>query len=299
MCTRSSTTNLFSPFEDPERLISRRNRGEPSLLFDFEEINTNPNFSPFYSHDLRTMEELLKPSLIDRGGPIAPTTVPGNLILGEIPYDREDYCACFKSKGRHHEHTKKTKGDSANKVGVTEREGKATVIPTKSEGRRTENRRKEKPWPQDKGGKSRPKSEKKAESQPRGNSSMQGSRLGTRSDQDQKEADDKRAKQRGREHWKYDGFLPSWLGDSLNVAPVKKKNADPKHHWGGVDDPVQVKRRILLNIFGWFDKPSCESERVLIPEPFPVSLSIDQKEDMERRISKEEVKRAMWDCGVE
>ncbi|GKD44291.1 reverse transcriptase domain-containing protein [Tanacetum coccineum] len=33
--------------------------------------------SPFHSHDLRTMEELHKPSLIGRGGPIAPTTVPG------------------------------------------------------------------------------------------------------------------------------------------------------------------------------------------------------------------------------
>ncbi|GJZ87612.1 RNA-directed DNA polymerase, eukaryota [Tanacetum coccineum] len=36
-----------------------------------------------------------------------------------------------------------------------------------------------------------------------------------------------------------------------------------------------------------------------IDTPFPVSLSIDQKEDMERRISKEEVKRAVWDCGVD
>ncbi|GJX40146.1 hypothetical protein Tco_0255136 [Tanacetum coccineum] len=35
----------------------------------------NPNFSPFRSHDLRTMEELHKPSLIGRGGPIAPTIV--------------------------------------------------------------------------------------------------------------------------------------------------------------------------------------------------------------------------------
>ncbi|GKA69492.1 hypothetical protein Tco_0775556 [Tanacetum coccineum] len=39
--------------------------------------------------------------------------------------------------------------------------------------------------------------------------------------------------------------------------------------------------------------------RACINTPFPVSLSIDQKEDMERKISKEEVKRAVWDCGVD
>nr|GEX38031.1 hypothetical protein [Tanacetum cinerariifolium] len=43
MSTRSSSTDLFPPFEDPGRLIRRRNHGEPSLLLDFEEINMNPN----------------------------------------------------------------------------------------------------------------------------------------------------------------------------------------------------------------------------------------------------------------
>nr|GEV69462.1 hypothetical protein [Tanacetum cinerariifolium] len=43
MSTRSSSTDLFPPFEDHERLIRRRNHGEPSLLLDFEEINMNPN----------------------------------------------------------------------------------------------------------------------------------------------------------------------------------------------------------------------------------------------------------------
>ncbi|GKA66339.1 hypothetical protein Tco_0766147 [Tanacetum coccineum] len=48
---------------------------------------------------------------------------------------------------------------------------------------------------------------------------------------------------------------------------------------------------------GFVIKPSVN--RACIDTPFPVSLSIDQKEDMERRISKEEVKRAVWDCGVD
>ncbi|GKD19217.1 hypothetical protein Tco_1208375, partial [Tanacetum coccineum] len=76
MCTRSSTTDLFSPFEDPERLISRRNHGEPSLLFDFEEINMDPNnnqgpppVGPIPQNpapDLRTMEELCQPTMNGR-----------------------------------------------------------------------------------------------------------------------------------------------------------------------------------------------------------------------------------------
>ncbi|GKD83235.1 RNA-directed DNA polymerase, eukaryota, partial [Tanacetum coccineum] len=64
-----------------------------------------------------------------------------------------------------------------------------------------------------------------------------------------------------------------------------------------VDDPVQVKREFFKHFWGRFDKPSVN--RACIDTPFPVSLSIDQKEDMERGISKEEVKRAVWDCGVD
>ncbi|GKG04182.1 hypothetical protein Tco_0314569, partial [Tanacetum coccineum] len=64
-----------------------------------------------------------------------------------------------------------------------------------------------------------------------------------------------------------------------------------------VDDPVQVKRGFFEHFWGRFDKPSVN--RACIDTPFPVSLLIDQKEDMERGISKEEVKRAVWDCGVD
>ncbi|GJT68250.1 ALP1-like protein isoform X1, partial [Tanacetum coccineum] len=42
-----------------------------------------------------------------------------------------------------------------------------------------------------------------------------------------------------------------------------------------------------------------QSNQPVIDTPFPVSLSIDQKEDMERKISKEEVKMAVLDCGVD
>nr|GEU74109.1 reverse transcriptase domain-containing protein [Tanacetum cinerariifolium] len=47
MSTRSNSSHLFSSLRDPESLIRRRNLGEPSSLFDFEEImNNNHNQEP-------------------------------------------------------------------------------------------------------------------------------------------------------------------------------------------------------------------------------------------------------------
>nr|GEX08780.1 reverse transcriptase domain-containing protein [Tanacetum cinerariifolium] len=43
MSTRSTSSNLFSPLRDPESLIQRRNLGEPSSLFDFEEVMSIPH----------------------------------------------------------------------------------------------------------------------------------------------------------------------------------------------------------------------------------------------------------------
>nr|GEW18599.1 reverse transcriptase domain-containing protein [Tanacetum cinerariifolium] len=42
MSTRSTSSNLFSPLRDPKSLIRRRNLGEPSSLFDFEEVMSIP-----------------------------------------------------------------------------------------------------------------------------------------------------------------------------------------------------------------------------------------------------------------
>ncbi|GJW61124.1 reverse transcriptase domain-containing protein [Tanacetum coccineum] len=87
MSTRSSTTKLVAPFSNPESVIRncRRNRSEPSLIFDFEEINMDPNnnhgpppagpIPQNLAPDLRTMEELCQPTMLGRGGPIAPMTM--------------------------------------------------------------------------------------------------------------------------------------------------------------------------------------------------------------------------------
>ncbi|GKF26422.1 hypothetical protein Tco_0082316 [Tanacetum coccineum] len=89
MSTRSTSSNLFSPLRDPESLIRRRNLGEPSSLFDFEETMSIPHNNqgpppagppPQNNNgpppvvrpngpapDLRSMEELCQPSINGRG----------------------------------------------------------------------------------------------------------------------------------------------------------------------------------------------------------------------------------------
>ncbi|GKE12232.1 reverse transcriptase domain-containing protein, partial [Tanacetum coccineum] len=93
MSTRSTSSNLFSPLRDPESLIRRRNLGEPSSFFDFEETMTIPHNNqgpppagppPQNNNgpppvvrpngpapDLRSMEELCQPYINGQGGPIA------------------------------------------------------------------------------------------------------------------------------------------------------------------------------------------------------------------------------------
>ncbi|GJR53253.1 reverse transcriptase domain-containing protein [Tanacetum coccineum] len=77
MSTRSSARRLLSPIEDPKKLISRRNRSEPSLLFDLEEndmAGQAPPQGPIAN--LRSMEELLQ----------APTDGVGDAIVNDDPH---------------------------------------------------------------------------------------------------------------------------------------------------------------------------------------------------------------------
>ncbi|GJU88637.1 DNA-directed DNA polymerase [Tanacetum coccineum] len=95
MSTRSTSSNLFSPLRDPESLIRRRNLGEPSSLFDFEEVMSIPHnnigLSPAgpppppnngpppvvrpNGQAPRSMEELCQPSIDGQGEPIAPIPI--------------------------------------------------------------------------------------------------------------------------------------------------------------------------------------------------------------------------------
>nr|GEV56210.1 reverse transcriptase domain-containing protein [Tanacetum cinerariifolium] len=87
MSTHSNSSHLFSPLRDLESLIRRRNLGEPSSFFDFEEVmNNNQNQEPPPQNGPppmvrpneqapRTMEELCQLSINGRGGPIAPIPI--------------------------------------------------------------------------------------------------------------------------------------------------------------------------------------------------------------------------------
>ncbi|GJS34670.1 reverse transcriptase domain-containing protein [Tanacetum coccineum] len=95
MSTRSTSSNLFSLLRDPESLIRRRNFGEPSSLFDFEEVISIPhnNQGPPPARTPppnnngpppvvrpngpapRSMEELCQLSIDGRGEPIAPIPI--------------------------------------------------------------------------------------------------------------------------------------------------------------------------------------------------------------------------------
>lgn len=53
----------------------------------------------------------------------------------------------------------------------------------------------------------------------------------------------------------------------------------------------------LEHFRGRFDKPP--QNRALIDIHFPNSLTNDQTVDLEQIVTKEEVKQAVWDCGVD
>nr|GEV12950.1 reverse transcriptase domain-containing protein [Tanacetum cinerariifolium] len=86
MRTCSNSSYLFSPLRDPESLYRRRNLGEPSSLFNFEEVMNNQEPPPQNNNGPplmvrpngqapKTMEELCQPSINGRGGPIAPIPI--------------------------------------------------------------------------------------------------------------------------------------------------------------------------------------------------------------------------------
>ncbi|GKB60199.1 RNA-directed DNA polymerase, eukaryota [Tanacetum coccineum] len=64
-----------------------------------------------------------------------------------------------------------------------------------------------------------------------------------------------------------------------------------------VDNPVKVKFEFFEHFRKRFDKPL--RSRARIDMCFPNVLSSEQKEDLDRMVSKEEIKRAVWDCGVD
>ncbi|GKE69044.1 hypothetical protein Tco_1527116, partial [Tanacetum coccineum] len=64
-----------------------------------------------------------------------------------------------------------------------------------------------------------------------------------------------------------------------------------------IDRPDMVKHEFFKHFSNRFGKP-CE-KRVSIEMNFPKVLTYDQMEELECDVTKEEVKRAVWDCGMD
>ncbi|GJS62333.1 RNA-directed DNA polymerase, eukaryota [Tanacetum coccineum] len=64
-----------------------------------------------------------------------------------------------------------------------------------------------------------------------------------------------------------------------------------------IDNPVNVKNEFFDHFRCRFDKPP--ENRARIDICFPNVLSNDQRDDLDRMVTKEEVKRAVWDCGID
>nr|GFA99957.1 RNA-directed DNA polymerase, eukaryota, reverse transcriptase zinc-binding domain protein [Tanacetum cinerariifolium] len=63
-----------------------------------------------------------------------------------------------------------------------------------------------------------------------------------------------------------------------------------------IEDPNSVKNEILSHFNERFDSPC--SSRLILDGEFLNKLSADQNLDLERNVTNEEIKRAMWDCGT-
>ncbi|GJR49569.1 RNA-directed DNA polymerase, eukaryota [Tanacetum coccineum] len=64
-----------------------------------------------------------------------------------------------------------------------------------------------------------------------------------------------------------------------------------------VDTPDKVKKEFLLHFKNRFQKP--KNVRPIINLMFPRQLSATQQMDLEVDISMEEIKKAVWDCGID
>nr|GFC57023.1 RNA-directed DNA polymerase, eukaryota [Tanacetum cinerariifolium] len=62
-----------------------------------------------------------------------------------------------------------------------------------------------------------------------------------------------------------------------------------------INDPVKVKYEFTDHFRNRFDKPP--ENRARIDIYLPNVLSNDQRDDLEHTVTKEEVKKAVWDCG--
>ncbi|GJZ53263.1 RNA-directed DNA polymerase, eukaryota [Tanacetum coccineum] len=63
------------------------------------------------------------------------------------------------------------------------------------------------------------------------------------------------------------------------------------------DHPSDIKKEFLLHFQNRFDKPA--ERRAIIEMCYPRLLSSEQRDEIEREVTKEELKTAVWDCGTD
>lgn len=64
-----------------------------------------------------------------------------------------------------------------------------------------------------------------------------------------------------------------------------------------IDQPMDVKREFFSHFQNRFAAPS--HSRIIIDMVFPKTISMEQQEDLERSVSREEWKAVVWDCRVD
>ncbi|GKE98699.1 hypothetical protein Tco_0022050, partial [Tanacetum coccineum] len=64
-----------------------------------------------------------------------------------------------------------------------------------------------------------------------------------------------------------------------------------------IDEPRLVKHEFLTHFANRFSKPDCN--RATLHMNFSKKLSMTQQSELECEVSKEEIKRAVWDCGTD
>nr|GEU53246.1 RNA-directed DNA polymerase, eukaryota, reverse transcriptase zinc-binding domain protein [Tanacetum cinerariifolium] len=63
------------------------------------------------------------------------------------------------------------------------------------------------------------------------------------------------------------------------------------------EKPSDIKREFFQHFRCRFDRP--KETKAYVDMCYPISLSIEQQEDLKCYVSKEELKRAVWDCGTD
>ncbi|GKA76522.1 RNA-directed DNA polymerase, eukaryota [Tanacetum coccineum] len=62
-----------------------------------------------------------------------------------------------------------------------------------------------------------------------------------------------------------------------------------------IDDPTKVKKEFLNHFDNRFSYPNCSN--IILESQMLKHLTLEQNEDLERSITYDEIKRAVWDCG--